>query len=126
MGHLSKVYETTNKLSIKPAHPRVPVKDKAGKVLTNMEEQLRRWREHFEVLNQPCETTENADDSGDPPLRIRTDPPSKIKIVRALKEIKNNKSARIDGILEADLNVTADAFLSLFSDIFTSETISDD
>jgi hypothetical protein len=27
-----------NKLSCKPAHPRVPVKDIAGKVLTNMEE----------------------------------------------------------------------------------------
>jgi hypothetical protein len=43
MGHISKVYKAINKLSCKPAHPRVPVKDKAGKVLTNMEEQLRRW-----------------------------------------------------------------------------------
>jgi hypothetical protein len=121
MGHLSKVYKATNKLSCKPAHPRVPVKDKAGKVLPNMEEQLRRWREHFEeVLNHPCEATEDADDSGNPPLRIRTDPPSKIEIVRALKEMKNNKSARIDGIpaeiLKADLNVTEVALLALYSD----------
>jgi hypothetical protein len=38
MGHFSKVYKTINKLSCKPAHSRVPVKDKSGKVLTNMEE----------------------------------------------------------------------------------------
>jgi hypothetical protein len=57
-----------------------------------MQEQLRRWREHFEeVLNQPCETTEDADDTGNPPLRIRTDSPSKMEIVRALKEMKDNK-----------------------------------
>jgi hypothetical protein len=56
MGHISKIYKTINKLSCKPAHPRVSVKHKAGKVLTNMEEQRRRWREHFEeILNQPKE-----------------------------------------------------------------------
>jgi len=49
MGHLSKVYKTINKLSCKPAHPSVPVKDKAGKVLTNIEEQLRRWRDQRSV-----------------------------------------------------------------------------
>jgi hypothetical protein len=39
--------------------------------------------------------------------------------------MKNKKSAGIDGI-PADLNVTADAFLPLFSDIWTSETIPDE
>jgi hypothetical protein len=64
-----------------------------------MEEQLRRWREHFEdVLNQPCEPTEDADDNETPPLRIRTDPPSRAEIVQALKGMKNNKTAGIDGI----------------------------
>jgi TolA-binding protein len=54
MGHISQVYKAINKFSCKPAHPRVPVKDKAGKVLTNMEEQLRRWIEHFEeIQHQP-------------------------------------------------------------------------
>jgi hypothetical protein len=81
-------------------------------------------------LNQPCETTEDVDDSRNPPLRIRTDPPSKIEIVRALKEMKNNKSVGIDGILaeilKADLSVTADALLSHFNEIWTSETIPDD
>jgi hypothetical protein len=78
-------------------------------------------------LNQPCEPTEDADDNENPSQRIRTDPPSKTEIVRALKGMKNNKSAGIDGIpakiLKADLNVTAEALLLLFHDIWTSETI---
>jgi hypothetical protein len=81
-------------------------------------------------LNQPSETTEDADDNDAPPLRIRTDPPSKTEIVQALKEMKNNKSAGIDGIpaeiLKADLNITAEALLPLFHDIWTFETIPDD
>jgi hypothetical protein len=57
MGHLFKVYKAISKLSRMSAQSRVPVKDKAGKVLANMEEQLRRWREYFEeVLNHPSET----------------------------------------------------------------------
>ncbi len=115
----------------KPAHPRVPVKDKAGKVLTNIEEQLKRWREHFEeILNQLSEPTEEADDIEPPSLRIKTDPPSKAEIVQALKEMKNNKAAGIDGIpaeiLKADLNVTAEALMPLFTDIWTSENIPDE
>ncbi len=83
---------------------------------------MKRWREHFEeILNQPSEPTEEADDIDTPPLRIRTDPPSKVEIVQALKKMKNNKAAGIDGIpaeiLKADLNVTADALLLLFTDI---------
>ncbi len=131
MGHISQVYKAINKLSCKPAHPRVPVKNKAGKVLTNMEEQLRRWREHFEeILNQPCEPTEDLDDNETPSLRIKTDPPSRAEIVQALKEMKNNKAAGIDGIpaeiLKADLNVIAYTLLPFFSDIWTSETIPDE
>jgi hypothetical protein len=41
--------------------------------------------------------------------------------VQTLKEMKNNKAAKIDGIpakiLKAGLNVTADALLHLFTDI---------
>ncbi len=58
----------------------------SGKVLTNIEEQSRRWREHFEVvLNQPSEPTEDPDDNETPPLRIRMDSPSKAEIVQALQ-----------------------------------------
>jgi hypothetical protein len=53
-----------------------------------MEEQLRRWREHFEeVLNQPSEPIEDTDDNETSPLRIRTDPPSRAEIMQALKEM---------------------------------------
>ncbi len=128
MGHLSKVYKDINKLSCKPAHQLAHIKDKAGKVLTSMEKQLRRWREHFEeVFNQPSEPIDDAENA---PLRIRMEPPSKAKIVQALKEVKNNKAAGVDGIpteiLKADWNVTTDVLMLLSNDIWTFETILDD
>jgi hypothetical protein len=50
--------------------------------------------------------------------------------MQALKEMKNNKAAGIDGIpaeiLKADLHVTADALLRLFTEIWISETIPDE
>jgi hypothetical protein len=46
------------------------MKDKTGKVLTNIKEQLRRWREHFEeVLKQPYEPPEDSGDNETPPQR---------------------------------------------------------
>ncbi len=79
------------------------------------------------VLNQPSEPTEDAEIA---PVRIRMDPPFKAEIIQALKEMKNNKAARIAGIpvetLKTNLNVIADALMPLFNDIWTFETIPDD
>jgi hypothetical protein len=48
-------------------------------------------------------------------------PPSKAEIVQALRKMKDNKTAGIDGIpaelLKSDLYVTAAALLILFHDI---------
>jgi exonuclease III len=131
MGHISKVYKAISKLVGKSSNSRIPVKSKDGKPLTAAEEQLRRWREHFEeVLNQPSSPPAEEDQEIHTPLRIRTDPPSKAEIVKALKDLKTNKAAGIDGIpaelLKADIDVTAEILQPLFSGIWTSETIPDD
>ena len=53
-GDLKTLYATTRLLSGRYSNPNRPVRDKEGKMLTNIEDQLARWKEHFqEVLNRP-------------------------------------------------------------------------
>ena len=52
---INRVYDTTRLLSGQKTVQRKPVKDKNGAVLTRTEDQLNRWKEHFqEVLNRPA------------------------------------------------------------------------
>jgi hypothetical protein len=61
------------------------------------------------------EQTEDLDNNETPPLRIRTDPPSKAEIMQALKEMKNNKAAGIDGIPAEILRFSPQMLCCLFS-----------
>jgi hypothetical protein len=75
-----------------------PVKDKSGKVLTSIEDQLKRWREHFkEVLNRPPPVTQTTLQEATP-LDIETGPVTKTEVKIALKTLKNGKSAGFDNI----------------------------
>ena len=55
---MKKVYDTTRLLSGKRNVQSTPVKDKNGDVLTSTDDQLIRWKEHFqEILNRPAPET---------------------------------------------------------------------
>ena len=76
---------------------KIPIKNKAGKVLLNGEAQNKRWVEYFkEVLNRliPNNTYDLSEETPTA-LNIRM---NKIKVTAAIKCLKNNKSAEIDGI----------------------------
>ena len=48
------LYRIVRKLSGSQSNSSVPIKDKNGKMLLTIEEQTKRWVEHFkEILNQP-------------------------------------------------------------------------
>lgn len=50
--NMKDLFEITRKIAGKTSRSSLPVKIKYGRLLTNIEEQLSRWREHFnEVLN---------------------------------------------------------------------------
>lgn len=75
-----------------------PVKDKDGKVLTKLNEQMEKWNKHFiSVLNRPepdhLVTLPPGED-----LNIKVDNIKKHEIKKALKSLKNGKAAGIDGI----------------------------
>ena len=53
-GNNKQLYDITRKLAETYKHTDRPIKDKNGNVLTSDEDQLKRWREHFEeLLNRP-------------------------------------------------------------------------
>ncbi|VDP21199.1 unnamed protein product [Schistosoma margrebowiei] len=54
-GNMRQSYDTTKKLAGNYRKPERPVKSKEGKVIINIEEQRKRWEEHFkEFLNRPA------------------------------------------------------------------------
>lgn len=56
-GDIKSLYNITGQLGGRPSNNNTPVKDKSGATLTKLEDQLGRWKEHFqEVLNRPSPT----------------------------------------------------------------------
>ena len=56
-GDIKTLYNITRQLSGRTSKSNTHVKDKNGNIITKLEEQLKRWREHFqEVLNRPPPT----------------------------------------------------------------------
>ncbi|XP_071123912.1 uncharacterized protein [Mytilus edulis] len=106
------------------------IKDKSGNPLSNHDEKLKRWKEHFqEVLNRPeheipfdininYEIEEREIDIG--PIR-------KEEITKALKRLKNGKSGGIDGItaeiLKADTITTTKYLHKLYNMIWIGDEI---
>ena len=87
-GDMNEVYRITRKLSRKRNISHHQVHSKDGKLLTAEDEQLNRWREYFEeLLNRPLPAI-----APNIPLAnslIKTEPPSKREIRKALQHLKN-------------------------------------
>ena len=90
---MKRVYDTTRLLSERKTVQRKPVKDKNGAVLTKTDDQLNRWKEHFqEVLNRPA--PENPPDLTEGPLLdIRRGQITMLEVKRSLKSLKNGKAS---------------------------------
>ena len=98
-GDIKLLYSTTKQLSGRYTSSNKPLKDRDGKLVTEVEEQLRLWREHFKkVLNS--DPPNDRPDLRDPmdPLDIRTDAITKGEIQNAIKKLKTGKAAGIDNV----------------------------
>jgi hypothetical protein len=135
---IKRLYDITRKLANNNNIPKqVPVKDKQGQLLTNTENQLKRWHEHFkETLNFEC-ATDNQTSQEAPPFNepsmsrgIRSDPPSKSEIRAAIKDMKSGKAAGIDRIapemLKADVNLFAELLFPIFRMAWEEQKLPDD
>ena len=82
------VYNITRQLAGRKTNTTKPVKDKDGKIITSLKQQLERWKDHFaELLNGECIPDAPNLPPGDD-LDVDTGPITKTEIIKALKKIK--------------------------------------
>lgn len=124
----STLYKITKTLCGRKQVASMPIKDKAGNLLTTEQEQERRWKEHFEeVLNRPEPYTQAEIKEPESELEVNTEPPTKAEIRDAIKTLKNGKAPGEDQ-LNAELfkqepEAAADHLVPLFRAIWEEENI---
>ena len=104
------------------------MKDKEGKLLTSIEEQLKRWKEHFEeVLNRPPPENRPQLEPKEEPLGINIGKITKTEIRKALSSLKNGKAAGTDNIpaeaLKEGGSCIVDQLHYLLNQVWTTEEI---
>ncbi|XP_075150589.1 uncharacterized protein LOC142224690 [Haematobia irritans] len=105
-GDLKTVFDKTRKLSGKKQYSDMPIKDRNGVILTDVDAQLMRWKEHFEgILNNTMEPDSGLDGNAiqhPPNIRsienIATDTPTKNEIKLAINQLKNCKATGIENL----------------------------
>ena len=124
---LRSMYRVVQELTGVRTSNKIPIKNKAGKVLLNEEAQNKRWVEHFkEVLNRSIPNN-TYDLSKDTPktLNICMGKIKVAEVTAAIKSLKNNKSAGIDDIpaelLKYGKNVLAKWLVNFFNEIWHKE-----
>ena len=104
--------------------------DKDGNVITNLNQQLERWKYHFsELLKGEC-VSDAPDLLPGEDLDFDTGPITKIEIIKALKKIKNGKAPGPDQIppdvLKTNPEVTYTILKELFDNIWKTKEIPED
>lgn len=96
------LYRKTKAMAKGSTNSNQPIRDKRGNVLSTVDQQLNRWREHYEELlnyDRPNEQPNQVPvDANNDERRIGSNPPTEREIIAALKKLKSNKAAGADGI----------------------------
>ena len=107
---MKELCDITRQLSKKKATAKKPIKDKNDITITTVENQKRRWAEHFEKIT-PAEHY----------IPINCLVPCMDEITKAIKSLKNGKSAGPDGmpavVLKVDEATTAKILHPVFQQI---------
>jgi enamine deaminase RidA (YjgF/YER057c/UK114 family) len=122
-SNMKELYDTVRKMFDAPVSRNVLVKDKNGKIIASVQEQLELWKEHFsEVLKSKYPHNINVETAQTcPELQISKRPPSKREIIEAIKAIKRGKAAGMDNIpatiLQVDPHLSSEMLCPLFLNI---------
>ncbi|KAK2182861.1 hypothetical protein NP493_333g02107 [Ridgeia piscesae] len=116
---MKQLYDITRKLAGKYKHTDRPIKDKNGNVLTSDEDQLKRWKEHFEKLltGHHLRTLHTS----------HCERPSKAEIENAIYHIKRGNASGPDKIpaeaIKAGIETSTEILHDLFWKIWEQEEI---
>ena len=128
---LRTLHMTTRKLSGIRCNQNRPIRSENGTLLTKLEDQLLRWKRHFEsVLNRPAPCQLPDPQPADVTLNINTGPISKGEIRSALTHLKNAKAPGVDNIPPKSLKeggpCTVEALHRILNFVWEKEEIPDD
>ncbi|KAL9983948.1 hypothetical protein ACROYT_G006197 [Oculina patagonica] len=126
-----KLYNITRSLSGKTHQSSTTIKDRNGDVLTTIEDQLKRWAEHFsKTLNRDDPRNPPRLETNVPDLDLNSDAISRDEIRQAIKLLKNNKAPGYDDIpaelLKADIETATEVLFVLFGHIWQEEQLPGD
>ena len=125
-GNMKQLYDITRTLAAKYKLTDKPNKHKNGNVLTSDEDQLKRWREHFEeLLNRPPPQNPPDIAPAEEVLQINSLRPSKAEIEKAIHHMKRRKASGPDKIpteaIKADIETSTEILHDLFGKIWEQE-----
>ena len=126
-GDSKTVYDITRRLSGKRRNTDRPIRNCNGAMLTILDDQLKKWRNHFKtVLNRPPPVDPPPVQAAQP-LNFNTGPISIHEIKTALKNLKNGKAAGAENIppeaLKAGGQTSVNILHDLINHIWETETI---
>src|ERR1700729_3288611 len=128
-GNMRDLFENTKKLVGKYQQTsRRPVKDKEGKTLNSIQEQVSRWTEYFkELLNRPVPSDPPAIQAAEEDLPIDCAVPKKEEVKKAILLLRSGKAAGPDGIpaeaLKADIDTATEILHKLLIKVWENEEI---
>ncbi|XP_038073007.1 uncharacterized protein LOC119741328 [Patiria miniata] len=109
-GNLREMYDGI-KTAIGPTRRKVaPLRDLQGNLLTDTDQQLQRWTEHYSALygSEPVIDLEEIDQPPDLPCLSELDPvPTVEELLRSINDLSNNKATGTDGIPAEIIKVLA-------------------
>ena len=124
-GDVTTLYEITRKLSGRFQNTCKPVRSEAGVLLRTVEEEMHRWREHFQTVLNHEEPLNPPEMKPSDELTIRTGRITRIEIKNAIKKLKNGKAAGGDDIppeaIKAGGNTSEEVLLNLCNWIWSEE-----
>ncbi|XP_075150688.1 uncharacterized protein LOC142224787 [Haematobia irritans] len=131
-NNMKELYRIISRLTNQSLNHTQPVKDSDGKLLTNVEQQMKRWKEHFEEISNitdgnddaNCQYTEEIHHEDE---SIDTEPPTIEEITLAIKKLKKNKAPGENGIppelLQVDAVISATIIQPHVQDAWTNELL---
>ena len=126
-GDARTLYEITRKLSGRFQNTCKPVRNEAGVLLRTAEEEMHRWREHFQTVLNHEEPLNPPEVEPNDELNIRTGHVTRIEIKNAIKKLKNGKAAGCDNIppeaIKAGGDTSEEVLLGLCNRIWSEEKI---
>jgi hypothetical protein len=127
-GNMRDLFENIKKLVGKYQQTSRPVKDKEGKTLYSIQEQVSRWTEHFkELLNRPVPSDPPAIQAAEEDLSIDCAVSKKDEVKKAILLLRSGIAADPDGIpaeaLKADIDTATEILHKLLIKVWGNEKI---